>query len=158
MTIPEQQQNYSALACQCPQAPPALDVLQTQTTMIKEPTTMTTIQNQIETRLQEALQPSHLEVINESGKHNVPAGSELHFKVIAVSKQFQNCTRIQRQQTLHTLLKDFLANKIHALSMSLYTPEEWQNHPNSVPATPPCRGGLKAPAAEPAVSKPSPKR
>lgn len=34
--------------------------------------------------LKESLQPVHLEVINESYMHNVPKGSESHFKVLVV--------------------------------------------------------------------------
>ena len=33
-------------------------------------------------KLEKAFSPNHLEVINESASHNVPAGSESHFKVI----------------------------------------------------------------------------
>lgn len=42
----------------------------------------------IETKIRECLQklsPSHLEVVNESYMHNVPKGSESHFKVLVVS-------------------------------------------------------------------------
>lgn len=46
-----------------------------------------TIKNVIETKLQ-VLQPQFLEVINESHKHNVPVGSESHFKVTIVSSEF----------------------------------------------------------------------
>ena len=47
-----------------------------------------TIQQRIETKLKETLAPSHLEVINESHMHNVPKGSETHFKVVVVSGRF----------------------------------------------------------------------
>lgn len=43
----------------------------------------------------EKLQPAHLEVINESFMHNVPKGSETHFKVLVVSKQFEGLTLIK---------------------------------------------------------------
>ena len=39
----------------------------------------------IEKKLRDNLSPSFLEVINESNMHNVPSGSESHFKVIVVS-------------------------------------------------------------------------
>lgn len=47
-----------------------------------------TIKDTIESKLQ-ILQPEILEVINESNNHNVPPGSESHFKVIVVSNAFQ---------------------------------------------------------------------
>lgn len=42
-----------------------------------------------------SLQPSYLEVINESYMHNVPKGSETHFKVIVVADTFQDMSLIQ---------------------------------------------------------------
>jgi BolA protein len=42
------------------------------------------IQQAITEKLQTALVPAHLDVINESHMHNVPPGSESHFKVIVV--------------------------------------------------------------------------
>ena len=38
----------------------------------------------------QALSPEHLEVINESHMHNVPEGSESHFKVVIVSDAFKD--------------------------------------------------------------------
>lgn len=35
----------------------------------------------ITAKLSAAFDPSHLHVLNESGNHNVPPGSESHFKV-----------------------------------------------------------------------------
>ncbi|MCV6071225.1 BolA/IbaG family iron-sulfur metabolism protein, partial [Escherichia coli] len=46
------------------------------------------IQEIIEKKLHSELQPSYLKVINESYMHNVPPGSESHFKVIVVSDSF----------------------------------------------------------------------
>lgn len=39
------------------------------------------IAKQINDILNEKFQPQHLEIVNESYKHNVPDGSETHFKV-----------------------------------------------------------------------------
>ena len=50
------------------------------------------IQQQIEEKLHYFFQPTHLEVINESHQHNVPANSETHFKVILASKKFREST------------------------------------------------------------------
>lgn len=38
--------------------------------------------------IKDNLQPVHLEVINESYMHNVPKGSETHFKVLVVCMVF----------------------------------------------------------------------
>ncbi|MGB1984463.1 MAG: BolA family protein [Porticoccaceae bacterium] len=39
-------------------------------------------------KLEEAFSPVYLDVINESASHNVPDGSESHFKVVLVSQHF----------------------------------------------------------------------
>ncbi|MBL4866487.1 MAG: BolA/IbaG family iron-sulfur metabolism protein, partial [Pseudomonadales bacterium] len=46
------------------------------------------IQDTIIQKLTAAWSPSHLEVINESYKHNVPEGAERHFKVIVAAQAF----------------------------------------------------------------------
>lgn len=48
------------------------------------------IENSIRTKLEKGLEPSYLEILNESYMHNVPKGSETHFKVLVVSDKFQN--------------------------------------------------------------------
>lgn len=100
------------------------------------------IQQQIEQKLNDALQPAHLQVLNQSHMHNVPKGSESHFKVIAVTEEFAGLNRVKRHQLIYQLLKDELASGVHALSMHCYTPEEWQDSGESSPETPNCRGGF----------------
>lgn len=48
------------------------------------------VEKTIREKITSALDPVHLEVINESYMHNVPRGSETHFKVVVVSKEFEN--------------------------------------------------------------------
>ena len=93
--------------------------------------------------LDEALQPEHLEVINESGMHNVPKGSETHFKVIAVSEQFSELSLIARHRAINELLADELAGPIHALSLHTMTPGEWLRQGQDAPDSPLCLGGAK---------------
>ena len=100
------------------------------------------VQQELEAKLG-ALNPSHLEVINESSNHNVPAGSETHFKVVMVSEQFEGLRLIQRHRLVNDLLHEALAGPIHALSLHLYTVEDWEKRFGSVPQSPPCRGGEK---------------
>ena len=101
------------------------------------------IQNQIEEVLTEALNPLHLEVINESGMHSVPPGSESHFKVIAVSDNFDQQSLVFRHRMINELLSDQLAGPIHALSLHTLTPEEWKKTKGVTINSPPCRGGSK---------------
>lgn len=49
----------------------------------------------IKKKLIDSLNPSYIEIINESYMHNVPKGSETHFKVIAVSDKFKDIPLIK---------------------------------------------------------------
>ncbi|RJX71757.1 transcriptional regulator BolA [Vibrio sinensis] len=101
------------------------------------------LQDVIESKLQQQFTPGFLSVINESYMHNVPAGSESHFKVIIVSDQFINQRLIARHRSVNQLLSEELANHIHALSIHTYTLDEWQQQNNSAPDSPMCLGGGK---------------
>lgn len=48
------------------------------------------IELSIKKKLIDFLNPSYIEIINESYMHNVPKGSETHFKVIVVSDLFKD--------------------------------------------------------------------
>lgn len=102
-----------------------------------------TVSTQIKTLLDAAFSPHHLDIQNESHMHNVPAGSELHFKVTLVSEKFNNLKRIQRHRIVNDALQSLINNPIHALSLHLYTFDEWQAKNQTSPNSPPCRGGLK---------------
>lgn len=91
--------------------------------------------------LVDALKPVYLDVINESDQHNVPKGSESHFKVVIVSDDFNGETLIKRHRSVNKLMAELLAGSIHALSLHTHTPEEWTARGGEVPASPPCRGG-----------------
>ncbi len=101
------------------------------------------VQSVIETKLTEGLQPSHLEVINESNNHNVPPGSESHFKVMIVTEAFDGKMLVARHRMINQILAEELQNKIHALALHTYTPAEWQEVNGNAPPSPPCLGGGK---------------
>ena len=101
------------------------------------------IKEVIEKKLSEALSPEYLEVINESYMHNVPKGSESHFKVTVVSVNFDNQRLIARHRTINQILTEELSHHIHALSMHTYTPQEWQAQNEKAPDSPKCLGGSK---------------
>jgi len=46
-------------------------------------------------KLTSGFEPIHLELHNESYMHNVPKGSETHFKVVIVSSRFEGKPLIQ---------------------------------------------------------------
>ena len=101
------------------------------------------VQANIEEKLRILLAPSHLQVINESHMHNVPPGSESHFKVVVVSERFDGMPRVRRHQTVNEILRDELATRIHALSMSTLTAGEWTARKGQTLDSPACLGGGK---------------
>ncbi|MUL17264.1 transcriptional regulator BolA [Aliivibrio fischeri] len=102
------------------------------------------IQHQIEQKLREALAPSYIKVLNESYMHNVPEGSESHFKVIVVSDEFEGKRLITRHRTINSILAEELSDHIHALAIHTYTEAEWQAlDTEQVPLSPNCMGGGK---------------
>ena len=101
------------------------------------------VQSTIEQKLTNSLTPSHLEVINESYMHNVPPGSESHFKVVIVTDVFDGISRVRRHQQVNGILAKELKEDIHALSMQTMTPDEWLANGGQIMASPDCLGGSK---------------
>ena len=107
-------------------------------------------QIRIEQCLRDSLQPLVLEVVNESGNHNVKPGRESnpgresHFNVTAVAEEFDQMNRLARHRRIYQLLADELQNGLHALVMHLYSPREWNEVKDSRIESPPCRGGSAA--------------
>ena len=100
------------------------------------------IQQTITGKLEQALSPEHLEVINESHMHNVPEGSESHFKVIIVSDAFKDKMLLARHRLVNKVLQEELDGGIHALALHTLTMEEWFEK-GKAPESPPCEGGSK---------------
>ena len=79
-------------------------------------------------KLQRALAPVRLAVIDESARHAGHAGAkpegETHFRVEIVSAAFRGLSRLARQRRVHEILADELKAQVHALSLSTLTPEE----------------------------------
>ncbi len=102
-----------------------------------------TVHQTIEKKLGEALHPVHLEVINESGMHSVPPGSETHFKVVVVSPAFEGLGLVDRHRRVNEALRAELRAGLHALSIRALTPAQWDEGQRALPS-PPCLGGSKA--------------
>lgn len=100
-----------------------------------------TIQETITQKIQDAINPLHLEVENESHMHNVPQGSESHFKILIVSDEFDGQMLIKRHRRINQVLSDEL-QQIHAMALHTMTPDEWAEK-GIAPESPPCQGGSK---------------
>jgi BolA family transcriptional regulator, general stress-responsive regulator len=92
------------------------------------------LEQQLKERLVE-LEPTYLEVVNESAGHGgYYPGKESHFKVIVVSSIFEGLRLVQRHQKIYAVAGDLLTpGNIHALAIHAFLPTEWQGQDTSSP-------------------------
>jgi len=83
----------------------------------------------IRERLEAALSPESLEIIDESHKHagHASAGGAGHFTVRVVSPVFAGKGLIERHRLVYAALDDLMHSEIHALSIKAETLEETNN-------------------------------
>jgi len=82
----------------------------------------------IRSRLTQALQPTSLEIIDESARHAGHAGAASgggHFIVHIVSGVFQDKNLIQRHRMVYDAVGNMMHTQIHALSIQANTPQEY---------------------------------
>lgn len=101
---------------------------------------MPVIQHQVEQLLKDHFSPLFAEIVNESHMHNVPTGSESHFKVTLVSQAFDGLRLVKRHQEVYRILQPLMGSPIHALALHTYTASEWSERQGS-PDSPNCMGG-----------------
>jgi BolA protein len=75
-----------------------------------------------------ALEPTRLDVINEShlhaGHRSSPGTGESHYRVLIVSPAFAGKSRVARHRLVNEALADELKGRVHALALSTYAPGE----------------------------------
>ncbi len=82
------------------------------------------LHEEVRTRLQRALNPVSLELIDESHLHQGHGATGAHLRLILVSSRFVNEALMNRHRLVFKALAGLLPDTIHALSMQLYSPEE----------------------------------
>ncbi len=79
-------------------------------------------------KLMLGLQPTRLDIINESelhaGHRSSPGTGESHFRILIVSDAFSGKSRVDRHRIVNELLADEFAGRIHALVLRTYAPGE----------------------------------
>ncbi len=75
-------------------------------------------------RLQKALGPTLLEVVDESAAHAGHAGSDgtgagTHFRVRIATPAFAGKTRVAQHRLVYDALDDFIARGLHALAIEV---------------------------------------
>ncbi len=81
----------------------------------------------IEERLRSALQPTELEVIDDSHRHVGHAGAREgrgHFTVLVVSERFRGLPVVRRHRLVYEAVGDLMQTDIHALSIQALAPGE----------------------------------
>ena len=78
----------------------------------------------IEAVLRDKLQPTQLEVIDESWQHAGHAGANgtgagTHFRVRIASPRFNNVSRVQRHRLVYDALQEFIDRGAHAIAIEI---------------------------------------
>ncbi|KAL8448609.1 hypothetical protein Emag_003924 [Eimeria magna] len=87
------------------------------------------VQTAMEKKLQEALSPSFLEIINESAAHKGHAGNpsphleETHFMLRIRSNKFRGKSLVQQHRLIYEVLRQELKEGVHALSIQSGEPD-----------------------------------
>lgn len=80
-------------------------------------------------KLEAALSPVYLKIVNDSAKHagHLPEDlDESHLGIFVVSEKFAGKSRVDRSRMVHDLVAEEIA-KIHAVTaMKTLTPEEYE--------------------------------
>ncbi len=81
------------------------------------------VAEEMQARLEEALSPSKLEIIDESERHRGHAGyqegGQSHFRVKIAAPAFDGMSRIARHRAVHDALGPDLVGRIHALAIKI---------------------------------------
>jgi BolA protein len=86
----------------------------------------------IEGLLAEALQPLHVEVLDDSAKHAGHAGAAGgagHFRVRVLSEKFRGLPVLARHRLVYEALRPLIPHEIHALGIEADAPGERASPP-----------------------------
>lgn len=87
-----------------------------------------TAEQRIREKLMITLEPTRLDVVNESEMHaghrSSPGTGESHFRILVVSPKFSGLSRLARHRLVNETLADELSGRIHALALATYAPGE----------------------------------
>ena len=93
---------------------------------------MATRAARLEAILSQTFAPTLLRVEDDSARHAGHAGAqpgdETHYNVLLVSESFRGLTRVARSRAVHAAVAAEFAGGLHALSLTLRTPEEADTH------------------------------
>jgi BolA protein len=89
---------------------------------------MTTRADRIRRAIEARFPPATVELRDDSARHAGHAGAapggETHYSLVVVSPAFSGLSRVARARAVHAALADEFASGLHALALTLRTPEE----------------------------------
>jgi BolA protein len=92
-----------------------------------------TVEQHIRQLLMVALEPTRLDVVNESHLHaghaSSPGTGESHFRILIVSPRFAGESRLARHRLVNDALAGLLRDRVHALAIKAVAPGEPINQP-----------------------------
>lgn len=96
-------------------------------------------------RIQESLEPTFIELVDESYKHSAGPDAGTHWRCVVVSAAFDGKRLLQRHRLVYGALGDAMNTFVHAFSPKTLTPTEYSASGQAVQHdTPDCMGGAKA--------------
>jgi stress-induced morphogen len=89
---------------------------------------MTSRAARLEAELTRTFAPLLLRVVDDSARHaghaGAQAGGQTHYSVLLVAEAFRGMTRVARSRAVHAALAEEFSGGMHALALTLRTPEE----------------------------------
>ncbi len=89
---------------------------------------MTTRAERLKQAIEAAFAPERLEIVDDSAEHAHHAGAreggQTHYSVLVVSARFAGQSRVERSRAVHAALEQEFGSGLHALSLTLRTPQE----------------------------------
>jgi len=76
--------------------------------------------------LEQALAPTHLEIIDDSARHAGHPGANAggHYRVTLVAADFRGRSMLERHRLVYAAVAPLLQGSVHALNIRARTPEE----------------------------------
>jgi BolA protein len=86
------------------------------------------VAREMTSRLQQALEPTRLQLTDDSAQHHGHAGynpaGESHFSLLIESAAFSGLSRVSRQRLVYKALGELMESRVHALAIRAVAPGE----------------------------------
>jgi acid stress-induced BolA-like protein IbaG/YrbA len=88
------------------------------------------VERRLKTFIITAMDSNEIKTMIENGMSNSVVnvdGDGTHFEALIVSTEFEGKSLIERHKLIYGVLGDAMKERIHALSLKTYTPEQWES-------------------------------